>query len=63
MFTRLPGSAHDATRDTSWVQPYALADGSYLHQARCSCGWYSDVFINEAAFTDAVRQSHDRTGQ
>lgn len=53
-----------ARRDEeSYVQPYALADGSYLYQARCTCGWFTDVYVEEREFVSALREDHAVTHQ
>lgn len=56
------GKTHDPATDSAWVQDYALADGSYAHQARCSCGWFSDVYVEEKQFVRDLRQHHADTG-
>lgn len=56
------GQTHDAATDSAWTQAYALADESYLYQARCSCGWFSDVYVEELQFVRDLRQHHADTG-
>lgn len=56
------GQSHDQQNDTTHTQAYALADGSYAYQARCSCGWFSDVYLEEQQFVDDLRQTHADTG-
>lgn len=61
--TALFGKTHDVQTDETYLQPYALADSTYLYQARCSCGWFSDVYLEEREFVEALRQTHADTGQ
>lgn len=56
------GPTHDQQSDKTYNQSYALADGTYLYQARCSCGWFSDVYVEEREFVDDLRQHHADTG-
>lgn len=56
------GPTHKPDTDSAWTQAYALADGSYLYQAKCSCGWFSDVYVEELEFVRDLRQHHADTG-
>ncbi|WP_198659123.1 hypothetical protein [Nocardiopsis sp. FIRDI 009] len=42
----------------SYVQPYALADGTYAYQARCECGYFSDLYVEEPDFVQDLRENH-----
>ncbi|MGW8528476.1 MULTISPECIES: hypothetical protein [Nocardiopsidaceae] len=57
------GKTHKADTDSAWVTAYALADGTHAYQARCSCGWFSDVFVEELQFVRDLRQDHADTGR
>ncbi|MFW5415341.1 hypothetical protein J0910_01560 [Nocardiopsis sp. CNT-189] len=61
--SNLFGAGHDPEADSAYVQPYALADGSRAYQARCSCGWFSDIYIDDLQFVRDLRQQHADTGQ
>jgi hypothetical protein len=47
----------------SFVQSYALADGSYAYQARCACGYFSDVYLHDQGFVEDLRENHAVTHQ
>lgn len=53
---------HKEATDSAWVTTYALANGTHAYQARCSCGWFSDVYVEELQFVRDVRQHHADTG-
>ncbi|GHD23386.1 hypothetical protein GCM10007147_18550 [Nocardiopsis kunsanensis] len=56
------GPKHDDATDNAWVLSYALADGTEAYQAKCSCGWFSDLYVDELQFVRDLRQHHADTG-
>ncbi len=53
---------HKDATDSAWVTSYTLADDTHLYQAKCSCGWFSDVYHEELQFVRDLRQHHADTG-